>query len=62
MDGKTETHLRALHIDGTLLELDPEEEAFFKVETGIQDSGELKKHIIEVHEEAYKASGCSLTR
>jgi len=56
LHGETETHLRTLHIDGTLLELDPEEEAFFRAETGIQDTEELKKHIVEVHEEAYKAS------
>ena len=52
--GGTEAHLRTLHIDGALLKLDPEEEAFFKAETGIQDTEALKKHIVEVHEEAYK--------
>jgi hypothetical protein len=59
LDGETETRLRTIHLDGTLLELDPEEEAFFKAETGIQDTENLKKHIIEVQEEAYKVSGYS---
>jgi len=54
MDTETETRLRALHLDSTLLELNPEEEAFFKLETGIQDTEELKKHIFEVQEVAYK--------
>ena len=54
MNTETETRLRALHLDSTLLELNPEEEAFFKSETGIQDTDELKKHIIEVQEDAYK--------
>ena len=31
-----ETRFRTLHIDGTLLEFDPEEETFFRAETGIQ--------------------------
>jgi len=56
LDRENEEHYRAFHFDGTLLELGPEEEAFFKVETGIQDSQELRKHIIDVHEEAYKVS------
>ena len=49
-------HLRTLHIDGTLLELGSQEEKFFKAEMGIQDTVELRKHIIKVHEEAYKVS------
>jgi len=56
LDSETETNLRALHFDGTVFELGPEEEAFFKAETGIQDMEELRKHVIEVHEEAYKVS------
>ena len=36
--------------------LDPEAERFFKAETGIQDTEELRKHIIGVQEEAYKVS------
>ena len=59
-DDDIEPHLRTLHIDGALLKLCPEEEAFFKTETGIQDTEELRKHIIKVHEEAYKVSLCSL--
>ena len=58
---ETETRFRTLHIDGTLLEFDPEEETFFRAETGIQDTEELRKHIIEVHDEAYKARPCSIT-
>jgi len=58
-DGEIEKRLRTLYLDGTLLELDPEEEAFFKAETGIRDTEELRKHIIEVQEEAYKVGRCS---
>jgi len=54
LDRETETYLRAFQFDGTPLELGPEEEAFFKAETGIQNPEELRKHVIEVHEEAYK--------
>jgi len=53
-DAETIPRLRDLDLDITLLELNPEEEAFFKAETGIQDTEELRKHIIEVHEDAYK--------
>ena len=60
LDGETETHLRTLHLNGALLELGPEEEAFFRAEIGIQDTEELRKHIIEVHEEAYKVGTCLL--
>ena len=59
IDVETETRLRTLHLDDTLLGLDPEEEAFFKSETGIQDTEELKKHIIKVQEDAYKVTRCS---
>ena len=59
IEAETETHPHALQLDNTLLELNPEEEAFFKSETGIQDTEELKKHIIEVQEDAYKVSRCS---
>ena len=58
-DVETEKRLRTLHLDGTLLVLNPEEEAFFKSETGIQDTEELRKHIIEIQEDAYKVSHCS---
>ena len=54
-DSDIEARLRTLHSDGTLLVLDPEAERFFKVETRIQDTEELRKHIIDVQEEAYKA-------
>ena len=40
-----------------LLVLDPDTVRFFKAETGIQDTEELRKHIIQVQQEAYKASG-----
>jgi len=53
---EAETRLRILPLDDTLLELSPEEEAFFKFETGIQDTEELRKHIIEVQADAYKVS------
>jgi len=58
-DGEIEKRLRTLNLDETLLELDPEEEAFFKAETGIQDTEELRKHIIDIQEEAFKVSCCS---
>ena len=61
-DNETETPSRTLYLDGTLLELDPKEESFFKAETGIQDTDELKKYITEVQEEAYKVSVYSLVR
>jgi hypothetical protein len=56
---ETETRRRTLDLDETMLELNPGEEAFFKSETGIQDTEELRKHIIEVQEDAYKVSRCS---
>ena len=59
IEADSETDLRTLRLDSTLLELNPEEEAFFKSETGIQDTEELKKHIIQVQEDAYKVSRCS---
>ena len=55
-DSDTATHLRAFRFDGSFLELGPEEEAFFKAKTGIQYPEELRKHVIEAHEEAYKVS------
>jgi len=55
LGSETETHLRTFQFNGTLLELGPEEEAFFKAETGIQDPEELRTHVVDVHEEAYKA-------
>jgi hypothetical protein len=41
---------------GALLVMIPDTERFFKAETGIQDTGELRKHIIQTQQEAYKAS------
>jgi len=60
LDSETEALLRTFRFDGTLLELGPEEAIFFKAETGIQDPKELRKHVVDVHEEAYKASTCLL--
>jgi len=62
LDSETVEHFRSFHFDGTLLELGPEQETFFKVETGIQDPEELRKHIADVHEEAYKVSSPLLAR
>ena len=59
LDGETKTRLRTLYLDDSFLELNPGEEAFFKAETGIQDTEELTKHIVGVQEEAYKVSRCS---
>ena len=59
LDNEIEALPRTVYLDGTLLELNPKEEAFFKAETGIQDTDELKKHITEVQEEALKASSYS---
>jgi hypothetical protein len=58
LDGETEARILTIHLDGNL-ELNPEEESFLKAETGIQDTEELRKHIIEVKEEAYKVTGYS---
>ena len=41
---------------GALLIMDPDTERFFKAGTGIQDTEELRKHIIQVQRDAYKAS------
>lgn len=48
------TRLHPHESNGTLLVLDSETEAFFKAETRIQGTQELRKHIIEVQEEAHK--------
>ena len=58
-DGETGTLFRTLHLEDTLLELNPEEEAFLKSAMGIQDTEELKKHIVEVQEDGRKVSRCS---
>ena len=62
LESEAEERFRTFHFDGTLLKLGPEEEAFFKAETGIRDPEELRKHIIEVHEEAYKVNNPLLAR
>ena len=48
------SHLQSLPLDSSLLVLNPDVEEFFKVEAGIQDTEELKKHLVQVQEEAYK--------
>ena len=55
-DTNVKSHLQALPLDSSLLVLRPDIEEFFKVETGIQDTEELKKHIVQVQEEAYKVA------
>ena len=55
-DNELEAVLHALPPDDGFLFLDSEAESFFRAETGIQDSEELRRHIIEVQEEAYKVS------
>ena len=59
IEAENKTDFRTLHLDRTFLELNPEEEAFFKSETGIHNTEELKKHIIHVQEDAYEVSRCS---
>lgn len=41
-------------LDPDLYNLQPQEAAFFKQQTGIQDDELLKQHIIQVQTEAYK--------
>ena len=48
--------LRTIPLDHSLLVLNPDTETFFKAETGIQDTGKLREHIIEVQKEAFKVS------
>ena len=55
-NNEVETRPRTPQPDDALLVLYPETERFFKAETGIQDTEELRKHIIEVQQEAYKVS------
>ena len=45
-------------LDPSLLVLDPEDEAFFKATTKIDDTQELRTHIQGVAREAYEVS-CS---
>ena len=58
-EAEAESDFRTLHLDSTWLELNPGEEAFFKLETGIQDTEELRKHIIDIQRDAYKVSFCT---
>ena len=48
--------LRTTPLDHSLLVLNPDTEAFFKAETGIQDIEKLREHIIGVQKEAFKVS------
>ena len=41
-------------IDDKNLHFEPEEAAFYKNQTGIEDETALKQHIVQVHDEAYK--------
>ena len=58
-EAEARTGTRLPTLDSTFLELGPEEEAFFKSETGIQDTEELREHILKVQEDAYKVDRCS---
>jgi hypothetical protein len=58
LDGGPETCLPTTHLDNSQFELDSEEEAFLKAETGTQGTEEPRKHIIKFQEEAYKVSSC----
>ena len=62
LDCETNKHFRSFRFGGTQLQLGPEDEAFFEAETGIRDPEELRKHITDVHEEAYKVSTPLLAR
>ncbi len=48
-----DTRSPALPLDDNLYTLDDETSDFFKVQTGIQDTEELKKHLLRVQAEAY---------
>ena len=41
-------------LDESLYALDEDELAFFKSQTGIDDEGELKKHILTIQAKAYE--------
>ena len=55
LDGEAEAHFRRVGVVYY-----PEEDVSYKAETEIQDFGELRKHGIEVHWEAYQVSACLL--
>lgn len=45
---------KKLTIDPALFKPTPDESAFLKAQTGIQDDGKLKEHVLAVQEEAWK--------
>jgi hypothetical protein len=45
--------LAKIPLDKNLYSLGGDQAAFFKQHTGIQDDGELRRHILEVQREAY---------
>lgn len=47
---------KKLTIDPALFKPTPDESAFLKAQTGIQDDGKLKEHVLAVQEEAWKVS------
>jgi len=47
-------------LDERFYNLTDEETNFFKQQTGIQDDGELKAHILQVQAEAYKVCGLGI--
>ena len=55
-DADIKSRLQALPLNSSFLVLKPDVEEFFKVEAGIQDTEELKKHLVQVQEEAYKVA------
>ena len=55
LDGEVGNHFRKVGVVYY-----PEEDASYKAETEIQDSGELRKHGIEARGEAYQVSVCLL--
>ncbi|KZT53672.1 hypothetical protein CALCODRAFT_500807 [Calocera cornea HHB12733] len=52
----------SMPLNKDILNLDPEEKAFFKQTTGIQDEAELNEHICKIQEEAYKVFPCPCIR
>lgn len=47
---------KKLTIDPALFKPTPDESAFLKAQTGIQDDGKLKEHVLAVQAEAWKVS------
>lgn len=47
---------KKLTIDPALFKLTPDELAFLKAQTGIQDDDKLKEHVLAVQAEAWKVS------